>query len=91
MDDDYDNYVPQISTMDWQNLGRDTEDSQIINEGSTAPSMGPSGSRPFMYEHGTAGVSQPISETSPYQRSFPGMSMLPVQSFVGVAGPSQVY
>ena len=90
MDDDYDNYVPQISRMDFH-LGQDNENSQIRAEGS-APAIGPSGSGSFLYECNVVGASQPVNEASQhYQRSFPGMRIMPVQSFVGVVDPAQVY
>lgn len=73
MDDDYDNYVPQISTMDWQNLGG--------GEGGQLSAAGQDG-QPFLYE-GSAG--QPMGQQmggggQQYQQSgqrgsFPGMSI----------------
>nr|CAD2185658.1 unnamed protein product [Meloidogyne enterolobii] len=89
MDDDYDNYVPQISTMDWQNLGQDNESNQMRVE-SSASAMGPSGSGSYLY--GVAGASIPVAGRSQHhQRSFPGMGM-PTQPF-GVAeyGQGQGY
>ena len=89
MDDDYDNYVPQISTMDWQNLGQDNESSQMRVE-SSASAMGSSGSGSYLY--GVAGASIPVAGRSQHhQRSFPGMGM-PTQPF-GVAeyGQGQVH
>lgn len=84
MDDYDDNYVPQISTMDWQNLERETENIQV----RVAPAIGSTaGSGSFLYDVSA----QPVAGTS--YRSFPGMGIMPEQPFIGVAsyGSGQVY
>ncbi|CAK5111362.1 unnamed protein product [Meloidogyne enterolobii] len=90
MDDDYDNYVPQISTMDWQNLGQDNESSQMRVE-SSASAMGPSGSGSYLY--GVAGANIPVAGRGQHhQRPFPGMGIMPAQPFgVGEYGQGQGY
>jgi hypothetical protein len=72
MDDDNDNYVPQISTMDWQNLGAGGgQDGKNGNgQGTNAGMAG--GSSSFMY----ASAGQLILPTgAQYQLPYPGMGM----------------
>jgi hypothetical protein len=94
MDDDYDNYVPQISTMDWQNLGGGGgQDGNNGGQGASGAGMA-GGSSSFMYES----TGQSIGPTgAQYQRPFPGMGMPPGTQqmysggdYVGGGGVQQV-
>ena len=71
MDDDYDNYVPQISTMDWQNLGGTAgSGGQEANSGASG-----GGNAAFLYDGGVGAQSSGGQYQQQQQRGFPGMTM----------------